>query len=116
MSYNIQLTAMRFATVFEQNMTSNVSGIWKRSLFEVSPVNPQEDAELGAFALLGGLKPLEQAHLLEEAVRHVNSNPEIYIPFESKNGWGTIEGAVEVMRDLAAALRANPDAKLSVHR
>ncbi len=122
MSYDVRLEAMRPVAVYEGNMTSNVSGIWRAALDHCYPNRldkirgPGPAEELGAFEALYGLDTHEQADLLEKAAEHITTNPDIYKPMEPKNGWGDFVGAAEFMREIALALRANPDAVISVSR
>lgn len=124
-------------TVYDSNMTSNVSGIWYRALMaalgKTVPADwgtfggaphplaatfggDQWDDKLGAFGPLAGMTGGDAIPVLERAAEHIEANPDIYEPFEPENGWGNAAHAAEFLRSLRAAWIQTPSAILSVSR
>ena len=133
-------------TVYQANMTSNISGIWFRALLKVQglqlPAGWDEDLtslgfggaphplsevitpsarqwpnpDLGAFGPLAGLKGKHAAEICFQAADHIRRNPAEYKKFEPDNGWGSAIGAADFLGTLAIAWTENPSAVLEVSR
>lgn len=123
-------------TVFERNMTSNISSIWYRallvalgkpfypkdstnfddSLWEDEPPPSEKYGSYGAFGPLRGKSGEEGAKLCLAAAGHIRANMNLYTSFNAENGWGNASNALDFMQALGSAWLEHPTATLRVSR
>ena len=107
MSLDVTLTATRKVSVFDANITHNLSkmaeeaGIYKH-LWRPDEIEIKTAAEL--------IEPLKAG------LQKMKDNPEHFKSFDAENGWGTYDDFVPWIEKYLAACEENPDAEVSVWR
>jgi hypothetical protein len=112
MSYDIWLTTtvdtgapepLSITVVEVGNMTSNVSGMWRKALGH----------SLGD---LDGRTAGDCTAALEQAVTAMDQDPEPYMAMEPANGWGSYDGALRYLRTLATGCAEHPKTVIRISR
>lgn len=134
MSYDVSLElpecshcGRRGEVVHDENMTSNVSGIWARALAVATGKNFDAEADkwwgvsdsrvgMGGFGPLEGIPGKQAGPACLIAADHITGHPELYREFEPDNGWGSAAGAAEFLRKLGQRWLEYPDATIRVSR
>ena len=107
MSLDIDLIAVRKTSVFEWNITHNLSKMADKAGIYKALWRPEEIDIESANQLIG---PLEKGlDLLKE-------KPEYFTRFNTENGWGDYEGLVRFVEEYLEACKENPDAEILVSR
>lgn len=107
MSLDFSLTATRPTTVYECNITHNLTlmadkaGIYQH-LWRPAELHITHAAQL--------IEPLEKA------LTDLRARPTYFQQFNPPNGWGSYNAFVEVVQDTLAACREFPDATISADR
>lgn len=101
MSWNIWVDATARTTVYERNATFNYVPIFREAL----------GCE---FRDLDGQKGAEVLKRLRRAVQDITEHPERYEALEPENGWGTVEDALAVLREMLQTCEAYADSEIHV--
>lgn len=107
MSLDVYLTAVRPTTVYESNITHNLTDMAKEAGIYMHLWRPEEIGITNASQLIEPLKA---------GIALLKSDPKRFRKFNSPNGWGMYEHFVPFVEDYLAASERNPDAKVSVSR
>lgn len=107
MSLDITLRAVRPTTVFERNITHNLTEMADKAGIYKCIWRPEE---------LGITKAGDLIILLETGLEKLKSDPEYYRTFNPPNGWGSYEGFVCAVGEYLQACKDNPDAEIGVWR
>lgn len=107
MSLDIYLHALRLTTVFEANITHNLTKMASEAGIYEALWHP--DA-------LDVVKAGDLIIPLEEGLRRLKLEPDFFKQFNPKNRWGDYDGLVEAVEKYLAACKANPDAEVRVRR
>lgn len=103
MSLDIYLKAVRETEVYSANITHNLT---------------EMADEAGIYGLLWrpneNTVALDLIAPLESAIDDMGKRPDHYKAFDWPNGWGTYDDFVPWLKELLAACRSNPDAKIRV--
>lgn len=83
-------------TVFDQNITYNVGGMFRLALGR-----PLRDFD--------GAPAVEACSIFRQGQRDMEDRPDVYKAMNPPNGWGSYEGALGFLRELADACAANPE-------
>ena len=103
MSLDIWLKAVRETEVYAANITHNLGKMAREAgIYELLW---RPDANTVAEDLIGPL---------EVAIEDMEARPDHYRSFDAPNGWGTYGDFVPWLKELLAACRSNPDAKINV--
>lgn len=98
MSYDIYVTE----TILDTNCTFNVSPMFRLALGK------------------DGIKQLNELSrenciiLLQDGIKDMKENPEIYKKLNPENGWGSYEGALETLENILNALLKSSNAYVSI--
>jgi hypothetical protein len=93
--------------VYTDNITSNLIGMAKKAnLYDVL-WNPRES---------GYVKAKDLVDSLQEGLKLLKSNPEIYKELNPENGWGTYEQLVNFTQDYLDACLKYPDANVETSK
>ena len=104
-SLNVDTGGEELSEVWSSNMTSNVSGIWRRVIGRPLHEFDQKPAiELGD-AIDDGIWKASVPSFVEECRK-----------LEPGNGWGDFESAIEYLRSIADACRSHPKTIVCVSR
>ncbi len=107
MSLDVYLTAMRPCSVYDNNITHNLTTMADAAGLYECLWHPEKVGVARAEHLI---VPLEQG------LARLLSDPEKYRTFNPKNGWGSYERLVEFVQRYLEACRENPDAVVRVSR
>ena len=107
MSLDITLTAVRPTTVYERNITHNLTEMADKAGLYTCMWCPEELDIKTAGDMIG---------FLENGIKELLSNPEYYKTFNPANGWGSYEGFVVAVGEYLQACKDNPDAEISIWR
>lgn len=107
MSLDVTLTAVRTTTVYDANITHNLTGMAEAAGIYKHLWRPEE---------LGITKASELIAPLREGLARLEAEPEKYKAHNSPNGWGMYEHFVPFVRNYLAACEANPDAEVHADR
>jgi hypothetical protein len=103
MSYDLHLTTNTIdgkpVTVCDWNITYNLA-----------PMFRHEDDLVDSLRTLNGLTGKDAGPLCLAALTRLIKDPEHYQAMEPDNGWGTYDGAVSFLCEIATASFANPSA------
>lgn len=105
MSLDITLTAVRPTTVFEKNITHNLSLMANKAGLEQCLWSPEE---------LGIQKAENLIPFLEAGLNNLLLDPDYYKTFNPPNGWGSYEGLVKAVTEYLQACQDNPDAEIGI--
>lgn len=86
------------------NMTSNVSGIWKKAMYGTGVAD------------FDGKEARECVNVLEEGIEQMKLYPERFRDMEPSNGWGSVDGAREYLERLRDGFLRYPRATVRVSR
>ncbi len=87
------------------NYTSNVAPMWLKAM-------PETDGLDG----LEGMSCCDAARVLEAGIARMEAEPDAYREMNPANGWGDFDGQLERLRELLAACRKAPQAKVGIWR
>lgn len=136
MSYDVSFVigtgSGREVEIADRNYTANVSGMWAKALgLPEKPWYRDGERVIGRRPLPGGgwvSEPLnvwglrllhdapssEAAGVLAAAVERMRANPDDYRPWNPENGWGSYEGALELLEWMADMAREYPATTIKV--
>lgn len=104
MSYDVYLTVDTGADepvgIADWNYTSNCGSMWRHA-----------GVDLRA---LDGVPAPVAAEAINNAVKHMESDPDTYRAMNPPNGWGDYDGALTFLRNIADACATHTKAKLGV--
>ena len=98
MSYNIYVTE----TILDANCTFNVSPMFRLALGK------------DGIKQLNELSREDCIELLQDGIKDMKENPEMYKKLNPENGWGNYEGALETLENILDALHKSDKACVSV--
>lgn len=98
MSWNINIKAKREVSIFEANITYNLSDMYYRCL----------DKELG-LKIFDGMNCKEALPILQKAIVDLIDNKEDYEKLNPKNGYGSYEHLLGTFLDMRKCCTDNPD-------
>lgn len=111
MSYDIWLEAdlggedsVRVGNL-DWNYTSNCAPMWRTAM-------PESEGLAG----MDGMEAGSAAAILARGIERMESTPEVYAAMNPSNGWGSYEGQLGALRELLAAFRSAPKAKVAISR
>lgn len=105
MSLDLKLVALRPVSIWDENITHNLSSMaLEAGLYEVlwRPELPGPENLTAAQAI----------PVLRVGLAALKADPERFKRLNPKNGWGDYEGLVRFVESLLAACEENPDATL----
>lgn len=102
MSLDFYLTKLAPQTVFDANITHNLTAMADAAGIYQALWHPEE--------LLERPKAKDLIPLLEEGLRKLKADPAHFEQFNAKNGWGMYEHFVPFVERVLAACQENPDA------
>lgn len=104
------------------NMTSNVSGMWRRAMPVVPPGGGrydgvgEPDPSRWGIAALSGLPCSVVAPVMRAGVEAMQTaGRDAYVDLEPPNGWGSYEGTLQYLRQCCGACEAHPDGVFAVN-
>lgn len=107
MSLDVNLRAVREVSVYDANITHNLSRMADEAGIYKHLWCPQEVEITSAQQLI---EPLERGLAL------LRAEPEKFLPYNPANGWGSYETLVKFVEEYIAACKAHPDATVVAHR
>lgn len=107
MSLDITLTATRTTTVYESNITHNLTRMASEAGLYEYLWRPEE---------LGIRHAEELIAPLRNGLSLLKSDPERFRQFDAANGWGRYSHLVNFVEQYLAACEENPDAEVSADR
>lgn len=111
MSYDVYLEidtgADEPAEIWWGNMTSNVSGMWRKAM-------PHTDGLAG----FDGMKALSATAVLDAGLQRLQdpAEREAFEAMAPSNGWGSHQSATRFVSDILAACRAHPRTTIRISR
>lgn len=103
MSLDIGIHAKREIEIFESNITYNLAPMYYKCI----------DKELG-LKKLNNMSCKEALPILQNAINDLIENQEEYEKLNPKNGWGSYDGLLEVIKDMRNCCEDNPDGIIDV--
>jgi len=88
--------------VVSENITHNVNKMWMKAGIY--------DDLYGS----GGKKVSDVLFKLERGLVYMIDNPEIFIPLNPENGWGSYDGTVSWLRNLISELKQYPNGTIEI--
>ena len=107
MSLDIYLEKKMPKTVFQRNITHNLTGMADEAGIYEALWRPEDK---------GFKKAKDVIPSLKKGLKRLKESPDYYKIFNPENGWGSYEGLVEFVRAYRDACEANPDADVTVSR
>lgn len=107
MSLDVTLTAVRETSVFEANITHNLTKMASEAGIYEACWRPDT---------IGIETAADLIPILEKGLSDLESRPEYFKQFNSPNGWGMYENFVPWIRRYLNACKENPDATVSASR
>jgi hypothetical protein len=103
MSLDFYVCEVRDTTVFDRNITHNLSRMARECCVYTALWHPEELPE--------GTTAKDLIPILEQGLAELKAKPDHFKQFDASNGWGTYAHFVPFVEDCLAACRENPDAK-----
>ncbi len=103
MSLDIDIYVKKEVSVFERNVTYNLSDMYHKAI----------DREKG-FDLLNNMSCREAIPILDKAIKDMIDNKEEYEKLNPPNGWGTYEGLLKTLKDIKVNCENNLDGRIGV--
>lgn len=105
MSYNLSVNVVRECEAYcAQSVTGNLDGIFIRAF--------------GQYGVRGldGEPVADVVSQLRRAYRHISdpANRNEYLALSPRNGWGSYEGAMQIMRELLESCAENPNGVIRI--
>lgn len=107
MSLDVYLTAVRPTTVFDANITHNLTTMADAAGIYPHLWHPEE---------LHITKAADLIEPLRSGIAKMKADPEKFKALEPENKWGTYDGFVPWLERYLAACEENPDADIRVSR
>ena len=107
MSLDVYLTAVRPVTIYDANITHNLSAMASEAGIYRHLWRPEE---------LGIVKAAQLIEPLRVGLARLKADPERFRKHDAKNGWGRYEDFVPFVERYLAACEENPDADVRVSR
>ncbi len=107
MSLDVGLVAIRPTTVYDRNITHNLTEMADEAGIYKHLWRPEELFIFHAMDLIAPLK---------EGLSKLKADPERFKKFNPPNGWGSYENLVEFVEDYIVACVKNPDATITISR
>jgi hypothetical protein len=102
MSIDFSLVVVKETSVFDTNMTHNVSKMWR------------EAGCYDAIYMSEGMLAKELIPFLKRGYEDMKNNPVRYKTLDADNGWGTYDQALPWLESVLLACKENPEAKVQV--
>jgi hypothetical protein len=107
MSLDIRLERVQLTTVFDRNITHNLTGMASEAGIYEALWRPDEQ----------GYRKAEQIiPILRKGLALLESDPERFKKFNASNGWGMYEHFVPFVKSVLSACEEFPDADIVVSR
>jgi len=107
MSLDFELIEMRLTTIYDANITHNLTEMASQVGLYKCLWHPEE---------LGITKAFELVSLLEVGLEKLRGAPEYYKKFNPSNNWGTYDDFVVFVEVTLQACKDNPDANVQIDR
>lgn len=107
MSLDVYLTANHPTTVYDGNITHNLTAMADAAGIYQHLWRPEE---------LGITKAYDLIEPLQAGLERLRADPKTFKALNPPNGWGNYDGLVQFVSDYLAACIANPDADIEVSR
>ena len=107
MSLDIDFYELRKVSIFSVNITHNLNKMAEAAGIYKALWRPEE---------IGITKASQLIELLEEGLKKLRSNPELYVKLNPINGWGKYEDLVQFVADVVKAAYEHPDAEVVADR
>ena len=103
MSLDVGLVAIRQTSVYDLNITHNLTKMANEAGIYKHLWRPEE---------LGIIHAIDLIAPLNEGLSRLKAEPELFKKFNPENGWGDYETLVEFVEDYIVACVKNPDATI----
>lgn len=107
MSLDVELYSVRRVSVFDANITHNLTNMADAAGIYKHLWRPDE---------IGITKASQLIEPLRKGIAAMKSNPEKFRAFEPENKWGTYDNFVPWLERYLAACEENPDAEIEISR
>lgn len=107
MSLDVYLNAVRPVTVYSANITHNLTEMAEKAGIYKALWRPEE---------LGITTAAKLIPIVEAGLKKLKANPDKFKKFNPSNGWGSYGNLVEFTEEYLKALKAFPDAEITVSR
>jgi hypothetical protein len=104
MSLDISINAVRPVEIYETNVTYNLSKMYYKCI----------DKEKG-FKYLHGMSCKKALPIINEAIKDLVNNKKDYEELNPKNGWGSYEGLLQILREMRKVCEDYPDGDIEVY-
>ena len=104
MSLDFCLTETKEVSIFDANITHNLTPMWKKA------------GVYDALYMSEGLIAKGIIEVLEKGIYDMEDKPEEYIKLNAINGWGTYRHALPFLKEILKACKENPDAKIQISK
>lgn len=107
MSLDVSLTALVESSVFDRNITHNLSKMAHAAGLYEAIWRPEE---------INVYKASDLVPILEAGLRNLINNKDELVKLSPKNGWGSYEGLLDFVEEYLENCKMYPDSKISVSR